>query len=229
MEGHGVNHSVRFPALLRIPLLEDLPADVARGILDSCRMCQVPAGVELMSQGSLSPGLVIIASGMVEINVLNDSGDQTILHEVGAGETMGEVECVAQRPCVASCITRLPTQYLLRTPQQLHADLMAPLVQRNLARIFSDRLARDNAQKLVDRFLPVESRICSYLLRLARRQSLITRSQSYLAQAVGCSRQTMNRTLGQLRDEGLVDVRNSRIEILDREGLERRIEGMRPE
>ena len=54
----------------------------------------------------------------------------------------------------------------------------------------------------------------------SERNSTIYDSQTYLAGVVGCSRQTINKELGVLRDKGFISVEKGVIEILDREKLE---------
>ena len=76
------------------------------------------------------------------------------------------------------------------------------VVVRNVMRYYVGRLRRDNHLKAVDQFLPVEQRVTSYLLHLSDANRVLRVSQSYLANAAGCSRQTVNRILGKLREGG---------------------------
>ena len=50
---------------------------------------------------------------------------------------------------------------------------------------------------------------------------MVRRNQSDVAEAIGCSRQTVNRVLGELRAKDIVKVNKGSIQILDREMLGR--------
>jgi len=91
---------------------------------------------------------------------------------------------------------------------------------KNLITVFHGYLLTLNYFKLVDRFSPVDDRLCAYLLMFSERQTKIYDTQSYLAGVVGCFRQTVNRELGKLRDKNIISVRKGAIEILDRNRLE---------
>lgn len=81
------------------------------------------------------------------------------------------------------------------------------------------RMHRDNEFKAIDQFQPVEQKIASYLWHLSAATSVVKVSQSYLAEVVGCSRQTVNKVLGRFRDAGTITIRKEEIEILNSEAL----------
>jgi len=54
----------------------------------------------------------------------------------------------------------------------------------------------------------------------SERNNTIFDSQTYLAGVVGCSRQTINKELGALRDKNFISTKKGKIEVLDREKLE---------
>ena len=86
-------------------------------------------------------------------------------------------------------------------------------------------LLRDNQRKYMDQNYPLERRLCAYLLRLADRNNRVAQSQGYIANLASCSRQSVNRALGQLREEGLITIEKGKIRLLDRDGLERKLAG----
>jgi biotin operon repressor len=51
----------------------------------------------------------------------------------------------------------------------------------------------------------------------------IRQSQSYLAGLVGCSRQTINKELGVLKEKSIIAINKGGISVLDRANLEQRI------
>lgn len=218
----GMRHSVRFPALMGCRFLAGLAPAEQAALLDACQLRHFTRAEEILVQGEASPGMYIIAQGAIEISVVGLDGHRSIIHHAGAGEVLGEAEAVAGNACVATCIAPAGSSVLLCPTPMLMAQLSHPLLLRNFAATFCQRMQRDNAFKLVDQFQPVEQRVCSYLRQLSMRSAVLQQNQAYLANVVGCSRQTINRILGSLRDEGIIALGKSEIRILDPEALEQR-------
>lgn len=212
-------NSQLYPELLRVPLFDDLPAETAQGFLDSCIRTAHDRPTELLHQGMPCPGVHIIARGSVEVSVVDAEGHHAILVNIGAGDVFGEIETVADAPCIASCRALPGSVTLMRPGAQVLSMLSDPLFVRNIVRINYHRLLVANRFHSSNQFHPVDVRICLTLENLARNGSVIRQSQAYVAEMVGCSRQTINRVLGQLRDENIVALRKGVIEILDDEAL----------
>ena len=88
-----------------------------------------------------------------------------------------------------------------------------------MAKILHRRLAYNNWLKHVGQFGAVGQRLRGYLYLLSETSIKIDETQSYLANVVGCSRQTINRELARLREDGLIEQSGSEIIILDRAAL----------
>ena len=82
-----------------------------------------------------------------------------------------------------------------------------------------DRLVRDNAYKFVDSFYPVEQRLCDYLHRLSVGNPVVAKTQAELAGLLGCARQTLNRELKHLRQQGIIELEKGKIRVIDRPTL----------
>ena len=107
----------------------------------------------------------------------------------------------------------------------VYTHLQSPVFVRNLAGIYYDRLIRDNMAKSVSQFYSVDQRLCIYLSQLTSEQRPQIRvSQSSLAAIIGCSRQTVNRKLGELRDNAVIQLGKGLITVLDRKALDEWIE-----
>lgn len=220
--------SLQFPQLAKADLFEDMdPKDVSE-FLDGCALKTVPTGTVILQQGTEVPGTVLIAHGCVEVTLMNTYGHVAIIHHAREGETLGEIESISREPCLASCTSVGPATYLTCPVDLLGKHLSNPLVQRNIMRITRARLQRDNERKYVDQNYPLDRRICAYLLRLADRNNKVSQSQGYIAKLASCSRQSINRALAGLRDDGLIMIEKGKIRILDRIGLELRLAGQTP-
>ena len=73
--------------------------------------------------------------------------------------------------------------------------------------------------KFVDQFYPVDQRLCDYLYRLSVERPEISKTQADLAGLLGCARQTLNRELGRLRDQDIIQMEKGKIRVTDREAL----------
>ena len=215
----------RFPHLLNAPFLQDLTDATKHSFLDQCTLQSHQTAHVILSQGDRAPGMFIIAQGAVEVTCQNPDGQSILVHIARRGEILGDVETLADGPCSATCIALPGTVTLLCPGQVLREQVKSDPFLRNIAKVFSERLDRDNTSKFIDQFYPVERRLCAYLYRLSVDSSEITKTQSELAGFLGCARQTLNRELGRLRDAGVITSAKGKITIADRDALLSRAAG----
>jgi CRP-like cAMP-binding protein len=130
---------------------------------------------------------------------------------------------MAKRPCAATCTASPETELLCCSPQLLREFVGHETFLRNYARIAYDMLAHDNAFKAIDQFYTAEQKICSYLIKFAEPSGTFTQNQSYLANAAGCTRQTVNKELSYLREQDIIQIERNEISILDATRLQERI------
>lgn len=211
---HAIKNSLRFPKLKTCFLFQDVNEQEVAHFIDACSVKFHSYAENIVTQGELPPGLFLIASGSVEIICHTEAGDRAIITHLAAGDTVGEPELIAQMPCVCSAVAHPDTVTLFSTKSDFKALMGHEAVVRNVMRYYVERLRRDNRLKAIDQFQPVEQRIASYLLHLSDAHHVLRVSQAYLANAAGCSRQTVNRVLGKLKEEGVLEIRKGSIQIL---------------
>jgi len=221
-----MKNSSRFPQLLSAPILSDLPDDTKIEILDACSVRVFSENTVFLDQEDHASGMFLVAHGTVEVSFLSTDGNKSIIYHAGPGEVLGAIEAVADRPCAATCMAFSNSTVLFCAKALLFEHLKSPVFIRNFAVNAHEILSRDNTFKSVDQFFSVEQKICMYLLHLSARNSKFTQSQSYLANAVGCSRQTVNKEFGRLRDLKIINPKRGEIEVLDHKALARRIDTM---
>ncbi|KMK66093.1 Crp/Fnr family transcriptional regulator [Puniceibacterium sp. IMCC21224] len=217
-----MNNSRRFPQLLNCEILDGLSQAEKCAFLDVCILRTYKCPTEIMSQGETAQGMAIVARGTVEIAYLSEQGNRVVLRHIHVGDVFGEGETVAEMPLVASAVTGADTTLLFASLPRLREILQNPAFLRNFARNFILMMLRDNRLRSVDRFQPVEQRISSHLCQLSSGHPSIRASQADLASVVGCSRQTLNRVLGELRRHGIIDIRRKEILVLDPKALDLR-------
>lgn len=220
-----MKNTLRFPHLLENDLLADLSDDAKHDFINQCAVRTFSSKTKILEQGERADGMFFICHGAVEISYLSEQGHQTILYHAHNGDVLGLFEALASRQCAASC-TAMPNTCALfcATPLLFQQVQTSPVWIRNIAARTLVMLERDNEGKSVDQHYSVEQRICNHLWQLSTQTAEIKQSQSYLATMVGCSRQTVNKELGILRDLDIIMLGKGKITVLSRKALLERIE-----
>lgn len=174
--------------------------------------------------------LFVIETGSVKIVLASLEGEEAIIATLGPGEFFGELAildgaersatAVALEPAVLGALARTPFLELVAREPGVRVALLAGLAAE------LRRLTR-HVEEL--HFLALPGRLANRLVALARQSpgpgpgAELTGhyTQSDLASMIGCSRQTVNRLLGDLSEEGLIRVEHDAIRIPDIEALAR--------
>ena len=196
-------------------------SDSARLALEAdCSLQSFSVPTEVLQQGEPADGCYMVLQGRIEISHIDSHGNPMVLNMASPGEVAGEVEIFCDKPCVATCTALPGTVALYCTAETLWRHMPPALLMRNFAEILHGRLALDVKFRLIGQFSSPDQRICHYILQFTAPEAPETRlSQIYLASLAGCSRQTVNRRLGVLRREGVIDVKRGTIRVLDRARL----------
>ncbi len=214
-----MENSVRFPHLLKADIFEGLDADFKKGFLNTCAAKVYHTPTLIFEQGEPADGMVIVAHGYADVTYIGEDGHQMFLARAKVGSTLGESESVSEEPCAASCLTGANATLLHFATADLITALQNPDFIKNITKIFHRRLVYDNWVKHIAQFGAVEQRLRGYLYILSEGSRTIKETQSYLANMVGCSRQTINRELSGMRAAGLIAQSGSEITVLDRDAL----------
>jgi thioredoxin reductase (NADPH) len=84
-----------------------------------------PKGAALSTIGQVSPGLMVILTGNVEVTNRDKSGQRTTIVTHGPGHFLGELAQLAGRPALADATALEPVQALIIPPDRLRALLVA--------------------------------------------------------------------------------------------------------
>ncbi|MEQ5871396.1 Crp/Fnr family transcriptional regulator [Sagittula sp. NFXS13] len=218
-----MKNSVAFPHLLKAKLLTDLSPDDKADFLNRCtaRMYQTPE--IFLHQGEQSPGLFIVAHGRMDVLLTSPGGEQTLLAHLGPCETVGEIECISGGTCIATCRSQPMTTMLFLPTDVLFEYLRMPIFIRNVAAVFRSRMQQDNAVKALDLHGTLDQRLFLRLRTLCDGRDRVRANQAHLAEILGCSRQSVNKALGRLRTEGIIDVSKGEVRILQPDAV---VEGL---
>ena len=197
---------------------------------DRFAMASFRKGELIYSPFDRGDALFLIESGRVRLFRSASDGRQVTLAMLDPGASFGQIAVLddpthdAYAECMADSVVRV-----LRVTDLERAIAAHPRVALNLMRSLSDRLrtAEDQIESLA--FRPVPSRLAGKLLELMDRYGRVTPNgiriderftHMQLAEMIGTSRETLTKVLNELRDGGLIDVRERLIWVLDVDGLE---------
>jgi len=217
-------------SLARIPFFAGLDDDALERVAAGTRTRRFRRGEVIFHAGDPGDALFVLVSGEVKISLPSETGDEAIIATLQAGDVFGELALLdgAARSATASALSATEAVVL---PRDRFRDLIAtePIVRDALLASLAGELRRLTVHVEELHFLDMTGRVAARLVRLAeesgpadddgtvRLRSSLT--QGELASMVGCTRQSVNKLLGQFSDEGLVRLDREGIAVTDLPGL----------
>lgn len=189
----------------------------------------------IFHQGDVGDSLQIVMSGAVKIFLPSAGGEEAIIATLQPGDFFGELALLDGAPRSATASAVEPTE-TLALPRDAFLALLDedPLLTHGLLAGIAAELRRLTGHVEELHFLDLAGRLAMRLARLGRdRDPNATGSveldwpytQSDLAAMIGATRQSVNKLLSTLVDDGLVRIERFTLIITDLERLEAR--GMR--
>ena len=179
------------------------------------------AGQLIYLQGTHADQFYYLISGSVRSFISTRDGEERVLNVHRPGDLMGEASFFDECPRVTSAMAMTESRVIAVDRAQLndifsrHPELAIPMLQ-HLA-----RTVRLLSAHVDSAGLPAEQRIARHLLALpGDGTSPLSCTHESIGQAVGVSRVTVSRTLGQFSRDGLIHPGYRSVVILDRDGLE---------
>ncbi|MCL2848483.1 MAG: Crp/Fnr family transcriptional regulator [Micrococcales bacterium] len=206
----------------RLPLFSRLEDDQLEQLAAACRQVRLGRGEVLFHAGEVSAAFYAVVSGQVKLTLAAGDGSEKILELISPGETFGEaVVFVDQRYPVTA--TGLVRSQLLR----IGADVVTELVDADPT--FARRLLAGMAVRLHTMVRDVAAvtlwsgrqRIVGFLLGLAGDDPgpgtvvRLPATKAVVASRLSLTPETFSRTLRELSDAGLVQVRGAQIVMPD--------------
>lgn len=198
---------------------------------DRFAMATFRKGELIYSPFDRGDALFLLESGRIRLFRSASDGRQVTLAMLDPGASFGQISVLdeplhdAYAEAMADCVVRI-----LRVADLERAISEHPRMALNLMRSLSERLrtAEDQVEALA--FHPVPARLAGKLLELMDRYGRVTPSgiriderftHMQLAEMIGTSRETLTKVLNELRDAGMIDVRERLIWVIDADALER--------
>lgn len=209
--------------LQQIPLFADVPQENLRILVGALNRRTYRKGQLILQQGEEGESLFVIVSGRVRIYSLSPDGFELSFGIYGDGDFFGEMALLTGAPRSASAEAMEETQVLVLHRGDFHSHLLSnPLTAIRVIEALSHRLREtsSSAEELLS--LSVTQRIARKLLDLAERYGVqdsdgilidLDLSQEAIASLAGTTRESANRTLSQMRHQGILDVDRVRIRL----------------
>ena len=217
-------------SLARIPFFSGLDADALERVAAGTRTRRFRRGEVIFHAGDPGDALFVIVSGEVKIAVPSESGEEAILTTLREGDVFGELALLDGAPRSATAAALVATETVV-LPRDRFRELVAtePVIRDALLASLAGELRRLTTHVEELHFLDMTGRLAARLVRLAaesgpsdddgaiRLRASLT--QAELASMVGCTRQSVNKLLGQFSDDGLVRLDRDGIVVTDLDGL----------
>lgn len=204
-------------------LAADLPAHVLQAVTEASVSRRLDVGSYLVRQGDVGGGIDFVVDGSLDVVVHAVAGKELIVRTLRRGDTVGELTVLGGERRTAS--VRAAERSILRCVSR---GRFIDLAQRHpelglwLAKVCAAKARALSGWTETVVFDDLLTRVASALVELAVGGSdatVVSVTQQALADRLGVTRESVNKNLKRLRDEGLVDLKRGRIAIPYRAAL----------
>jgi CRP/FNR family transcriptional regulator, cyclic AMP receptor protein len=221
-------------ALQTVPFFTNLKRDETGELAGHLVMRHFNRGQIIFHHGDPGGLLYIISKGKVKITHSTPEGQEALLAILKAGDFFGELALLDDSPRSATAEALEPTDTLT-----LHRDDFRRFIHSNpdfamqVLQTMARHIRRLNSQLSDIFFLDLPGRLARTLLRLAEKHGQpveegilidLALTQTDLAEMIGATRVSINKTLGRFRRAGWIKAKGRRFTILDSAALENLIQ-----
>lgn len=211
--------------LQSVPLFHKLPAREVQRLAKDCQRRSFEEGTFIFYEGQQGTTCHIILRGKVRVFTIGEDGKELAMRLLGPGEIIGEMALFEDLPRSANVIALEWTETI-----ELDRAILLEFLRRypdmalGLLKALSARLRQTNEDAEWLASLPVTDRLLLQLRRLASWSSAPTHdgvrilppmTQNELASLIGTSRESVNRALVRLREEGKVRLEDGWVILLE--------------
>lgn len=195
------------------------------------RMEEVKKRQPLYLPGDPSSSVYLLKRGRVKIANTAPNGKEVTFEILEAGDVFGELDVLQDAPRSTSAET-LDDALICVIPRKDFDQYLAmhPNVTIKLTKLIGLRLKKiqSRVEDLVFREVP--ARLAHLLSELGKTEGVADKqgirlkvklTHQEMANLIGCSRETVSTTMGQFRDDGLIQMDGRTITILSEKGLSR--------
>jgi CRP/FNR family transcriptional regulator, cyclic AMP receptor protein len=218
--------------LARSGMFQGAPPSAVSALTQQLHSINFPRGHTVFVEGEPGDRLYIVISGKVKIGRRSPDGHDNLLTIAGPSDMFGELSIFDPGPRTSSATTITQVRAVSMDRAMLRAWIAdRPETAEQLLRVLA-RQHRRTTNNLADLiFTDVPGRVARQLLQLARRFGIqehgalrVTHdlTQEEIAQLVGSSRETVNKTLSDFAQRGWIQLDRKSVLISDTERLAHR-------
>jgi CRP/FNR family transcriptional regulator, cyclic AMP receptor protein len=218
--------------LVRAGIFQGVAPSAAASLAKELQPVSIPRGNAVFVQDEPGQTLYIIMSGKVKVSRRTSDGRENLLTLMGPSDMFGELAIFDPGPRTSTVTTLTHLDALTMDRAALRTWIHRhPEIGEQLLRVLARRLRRTNDNLIDQIFTDVPGRVAKQLLALAQRFGTSDGgslrvdhdlTQSELAQLIGASRETVNKSLSDFTQRGWIHLRGRSIWIHDPERLARR-------
>ncbi len=210
-------------------LFSGLSADERAEITGRAHIRSLAAGETVFATGAAGDQMMALLSGTIRISVSSVDGRELLLAIIQPGEVFGELTVLDGKERSADAIAETPcTLAILHRHDVLSFFERNPSAWPKLVDVLCQRLRRTNVVFAEVALLQLPVRLAKAMLRLLDLQTgsappqpaMIRFSQRELANMVGGTRESVNRCLRSWHRDGIVQMTEGSIIVVNRPALE---------
>lgn len=213
-----------------IHIFSGLPEEDLQYIFPFLKERQFKKNHILMFENDESDEIYLLRSGMVKIYRMYE-GKEVVLSITMPGDIIGEVESLSNNYHRISSIEALEnvSVWQISGHDFMHIVDKYPVVLRNAYKILVERTRMLNRMIRYLTFYDVRGKVANLIMDLyynfgTTKENVykidLKINQSLLANMIGITRESISKTLGDFQAEGLIDIRDKHLYLLDMKLLE---------
>jgi CRP/FNR family transcriptional regulator, cyclic AMP receptor protein len=216
--------------LARTPLFSQFSPEELNRLVSFMRIERFPARRVLVRKGDPGTSMMVVLEGRVQICTRSEEGREFVVNIINPGELFGEIALLDGSDRTADAVTMDPCELMILERRDFMPFLRDhPDACLRLLEVLCKKLRWTTGVLEAALFLEGPSRLARVLVHLASLyghkvdqgiELRIRLSQQQLANMVGMSRESINKQLGQWRDDGIVAIEDGRILITDLDALQ---------
>lgn len=232
-EHQGEGRNVDENLIASVPLFDALSPEDQQQLASMMSEVAFRRGEKLFNEGDPGDRLYLLVDGKVKLGHTSSDGRENLIAVLGPGEMIGELTLFDPGPRSTTATAVAPTTML----QLDHRAMMEfidtrPELAKHMLRELAVRIRRTNDQLADLVFSDVPGRVAKALLDLADRFGSQADdgtvhvphelTQEELAQLVGASRETVNKSLAEFVSRGWIRLEGRGVQLLEIDRLRRR-------
>ena len=213
-------------SIKELPFWDKLTASEKIYVKQNASIRTYERGENLTACGGFCLGMIHVLSGQIRVLMLSEEGREITLYRLNKGDS-----CILSASCILSQITFEVDMVATEKTELLvvNSSAYGKLMEQNLnVKCFSYELAMERSstviwvlQQII--FAKFDQRLASFLLRVSDKSNSleITMTKEAIAQEVNTAREVVSRMLRTFAEDGLIEMENKTIRILNRAGLQK--------